>query len=96
MRLENWSIGSIEDYYMPPENIRIRASGCVYNNQKFDDGHYITTSTLEEINLQEKYIITHSGSKYFLGQPDSGWVSWLKETKDKYYKIIMEDFDVKL
>ena len=96
MRLENWSIGSTDDYYTAPENIRLKASGCVFGNEKFKDGYFINTSILEEINLQEKYVITHSGNKYFLGQPDPEWIYWLKETKDKYYNIITENFDAQI
>jgi len=43
MRLENWSIGSTDDYYTAPENIRLKASGCVFGNEKFKDGYFINS-----------------------------------------------------
>ena len=96
MRLENWAILFCGDAYTPPECISQRATGSVHDSEKFEDGEIITTSSIKEINLQEKYIITASGNKYLLGQPKPEWVEFLKENNKKYYQTIMEGFDVEI
>lgn len=45
---------------------------------EFEDGHRVITSPVEEINLEEGYVITRSGTKYeFDGPANSDYEEWL-------------------
>jgi len=60
--------------------------GYVYQDKRkdpltgeFSDGHRITTSPVLEINLEERYVKTKSGSLYVLdGEMNAKYKEWLK------------------
>lgn len=55
---------------------------------EFDDGHRVITSPVQEINWEERYVKTCSGTKYELeGKPHEQHIEWLKIENlwDKYY-----------
>ena len=76
MILENWSCQSIDDISnTKPEDIKMVFCGNVYNHKSIDDGTYVHTSTVKEINLKEGFIITRN-SKYKLGKVDKEYLLW--------------------
>jgi len=67
-RLEQWAFGSAEDSgYLAPEQMTFLLSGTVYDHPCFDDGVHITTSEL--VDYEDDVFVTHSGSRYTLGEP---------------------------
>ena len=81
-RLENWSVVNYDDSpYLAPELRTTTLRGEIYNdeNNRFQDGKSISTSRLLELNLEEGYGITLSGTRYILGKMDDGYENWLKE-----------------
>ena len=68
MRLENWAIVFISDFYTPPEMRRQCLSGEVYGNPKFIDGDHITTSEIVLRPTENDCVSTASGSLYELGE----------------------------
>lgn len=64
-RLEKWMTRTINPFM--PDMYLI---GYVFDDEKnrFDDGTLIHTSTIVELNLEERYALTRSGSRYELGE----------------------------
>lgn len=52
--------------------------GNFLSGNEFEDGHRIVTSPVREINLEEGYVITRSGTKYELDGPaNHEYEEWL-------------------
>ena len=80
-RLENWSIGTAYvNPYQAPETIEKHINGTIYDDEegRFPDGSEISTSTVQELNLNEGYAQTRN-TRYTLGEPDKSYIEWLKE-----------------
>lgn len=70
MRMENWSIVSIDpNLCAAPETLSLSLQGKVFGHPRFNNGHVITTSSIVGKNLKNE-ILTVSGSAYELGQID--------------------------
>jgi len=81
-RLENWSVISYDDSpYLAPELRITTLQGEIYNdeNNRFEDGTFISTSRLLELNLEEGYGLTLSGTRYTLGNMSKEYKNWLKK-----------------
>ena len=88
-RLENWCIVIDEvSPYTAPELLKVRMSGNIHNDEKdrFADGDYVTTSSLQEIDLINKIARTRN-TTYELGRMSLSYQEWLDEHG---YKV--EDF----
>jgi hypothetical protein len=89
-RLENWCIVVDPSFtpYTAPELIKKRLSGNIHNDEKgrFSDGEYITTSSIQEIDLVNKVARTRN-TIYELGRMSASYQEWLDENG---YKV--EDF----
>lgn len=73
MRLKNWSVYSVPlNDFAAPELSKFYLQGNVYDNPKFPDGTFVSTSRIMEIkNIGEyKVGITRSGSEYELHKED--------------------------
>jgi len=73
-KLENWSVTG--DAWAGTVNL----VGNVYdhpNKERHYDGKRIKTSYITKINKKE--ITTHSGTIYYLGEPEVEYVEWMKE-----------------
>ena len=55
----------LESYYVHPNK---QLSGLVYNDHRFKDGEYITTTPVVSISDDGDYVITRSGTQYYLGE----------------------------
>lgn len=79
-RLENWSLRSSSNRYIPPEMVNFILVGEVYNHpvKRHHDGKFIQTSTLQKLELK-KGIAKTQNTKYALGKPNEEWVAWLRE-----------------
>lgn len=64
-RLEKWTVRTLNVF--SPEMLLV---GYVFDDEKcrFCDGSLITTSLIEDLNLDERYAITQSGTRYELGE----------------------------
>jgi hypothetical protein len=89
-RLENWCIVLDNNItpYTPPECIKRRLAGNIHNDEKgrFVDGEYVTTSSLQDIDLNKKIARTKN-TTYELGRMSASYQEWLDENG---YKV--EDF----
>jgi hypothetical protein len=86
-KLENWCI--VLDGVSPytaPELMKLRMSGNIHNDNRFVDGEYVTTSSLQEIDLNKKIARTRN-TTYELGRMSLSYQEWLDEHG---YKV--EDF----
>lgn len=80
MRLENWSLCFRGyDFYIAPERQNISLQGNVYGHPKFEDGKFVVTSRVMDLDISNGKAETYSGSKYALGQASQEWIEWLKE-----------------
>ena len=73
MLLKNWSVTSDVDVrFTPPELMHYHLQGEVYGHPRFDDGIFVVTSRIIEINDKGDYkeVITRSGSVYDLHRED--------------------------
>jgi hypothetical protein len=69
-RLEQWAFVSLpRSGYKAPEQMTFTFTGIVYGHPRFGDGDPVTTSGFVEYDPDEGVFITHSGSRYTLGQP---------------------------
>jgi hypothetical protein len=87
-QLKNWAVVQSPnmDPYMPPEAYGIYLSGEIYGRGgRFTDGKRVTTSRV--VSVDGRLITTQSGSVYELvGDPEPGYLSYLKETGKEYNK----------
>ena len=94
-QLKEWKFVNGFYMYKLPEidgdnNItKTRIFGRVYNDTRksmtgeFDDGHRILSSPIVEINWENMYVMTRSGTKYdLIGEPDEEYGKWLGEKKE--------------
>jgi hypothetical protein len=79
VKIENWTMVSNLDPYKPPEMQVARLQGFAYGHPRFEDGTFITTSRLIDLDIPNGSAKTSSGSDYVLGQPSADWIDWLKE-----------------
>jgi hypothetical protein len=92
--IKNWCLVlySRVDAYTPPEMIRAKIQGNVYNHpkEKFKDGDYIITSELSELDIENRKAKTKTGNWYILVDPDKEWIDWLK--KNSFNESLRELF----
>lgn len=79
LRIEDWFMVVDVDPYKPPEMQIACLQGFAYGHPRFDDGMFITTSRLVDLDIPNAIAKTCSGHSYQLGKPDSKWVEWLKD-----------------
>ncbi len=73
MRIENWAVvAPIVDPFAAPETQPLSLQGQVFGHPRFDDGQYITTSSIDKKNDKDE-VITVSGSVYKLGRVDPSY-----------------------
>ena len=80
-RLENWSVVStFVNEFQAPELLEKQLHGAIYDDElnRFKDGTNITTSTLVELDLNNKIAQTLN-TKYVLGNPSEDYLRWLEE-----------------
>lgn len=54
--------------------------GEIYDDEKkrFEDGRYVRTSPLQELNIKNNYAQTKN-TKYILGEPSKEYLEWLED-----------------
>ena len=62
-RLEKWKVWQMN--YFAPDSCLI---GYVFNDDRFVDGTMITTSRVIALDLNKRYAVTKSGTRYELGE----------------------------
>jgi len=68
-RIENWSTYLYpNNEYLAPELRPMILQGNIYEDSRFDDGSFIHTSRLIEIDIKNKFAKT-SRTEYILGEP---------------------------
>lgn len=75
-KLENWSVASDPDPYMPPEHQIQFLCGEVYNHPKFSDGEKIKTSRIVDVMGD---LVWTNNSLYRLGVAAENYVQWCKD-----------------
>lgn len=75
IRIENWAIVEDIDAYTAPEMVKKRLTGSVYGHPRFEDGKVVTTSSLKEVDMVTRSVLTKSGSKYLLGTPSAEYLA---------------------
>lgn len=88
--VKGWGFANRLGFPMKPEIVdgdeitNLRLVGYVYGKKnglfgEFEDGHRIITSPIKELNLEEGYVVTRSGSKYVLdGSMNVNYTKWLE------------------
>lgn len=74
--IENWSVVSDGDLYLPPESQSKRIAGKVYGHPNFIDGTRVVTSSV--INSEGRFVDTNS-RRYFLGLVDESYQQWVNK-----------------
>ena len=83
MRIENWAvITPVVDPYAAPETISPSLRGQVYGHPRFDDGQWVTTSSIVGKNGKNE-VITVSSSAYELGQADPQYEERFPGARDR-------------
>ena len=77
-RLERWSLFTESDVYTAPECLVYQVQGFVYGNPKFEDGKFVHTSRIVELNIEEGYAQTLN-IRYELGEVNPNYTAWLEE-----------------
>jgi hypothetical protein len=80
-RLENWSI-ILDDGnpYLAPECRKNRLHGNIYEDSRFLDGTPVTTSSLQNIDIENKVAQTRN-TQYTLGQMSLDYQKYLASIK---------------
>jgi len=76
-RLEEWSVFS-KNSYQAPEAQKRYLQGNIYNDDRFEDGTIVQTSSIQELNLKENYAITRN-TEYILGEISKDYVEWMNK-----------------
>ncbi len=66
MRIDDWAVITPIDPYVAPETQTQCLNGRVFGHPRFDDGHFVTTSSICGKNNKGE-VVTSSGSAYELG-----------------------------
>lgn len=78
-KLENWSITTNNDNpFLAPELRSIRIHGEVYQHENFTDGTKVTTSSVQELDLECNQAQTRN-TLYTLGNPSEDYLKWLEQ-----------------
>jgi hypothetical protein len=82
--LQNWSCFSTgsNDPYLAPELATLRICGEAYGHPKSQDGQYVRTSSVVQVDGRE--VITRSGSVYRLGKINPLYRKWLKKYRPNW------------
>lgn len=91
-RIECWSIClDYADIYQAPELYKKYLQGNVYDNERFNEGTFIHTSSIQDIDL-DNGIIKTKNSTYKLGKIDSEYLEYCEQNNvndlDKLRKFI--------
>lgn len=78
-RLEQWSL-VIRDPWLPPEAQRAYVNGKIYNDLRFSEGKSVTTSRVQEIDPEYKWVRTKSRI-YDLGEMHPDFRAYLEQQK---------------
>jgi hypothetical protein len=78
-KLENWSlIMDDSNPYQAPELRKIRLQGEVFDREDFNDGDFIHTSSVQELDLVNNIARTRN-TVYELGKPTEQYLKWLND-----------------
>ena len=80
-RLENWSIVAANELtvYEAPELQRYKLQGDVYGHPGFEDGEFITTSTIMSEDVKKYGTVETRNTSYELGTPSDHYLIWCKK-----------------
>ncbi len=77
-KIEQWyTAWATDNPYAPPEARGKSIIGLVYGSSKFKDGEQIKTGAIKEAT--GRVITTTSDEVYELGEPEPGYVEWMKK-----------------
>jgi hypothetical protein len=83
--IDNWILTSTDtNPYLAPELIKMCLYGIVSNHPKHKDGTYVTTSHIVGYDYLYDAVITVSGSRYKLGEPNPGYEAQFPNAKQRF------------
>ena len=80
VRIENWAMVGLYPY-APPEQQVFCLEGELYGHPRVTDGH--RTTTTEIVGVDGEVILTNSGSRYVLGEPDPPYEAMYPGAKER-------------
>lgn len=80
-QIDNYSVTSKSDPYLPPELAHKQIQGQVKNHPAYKDGTKIITSDIIAVNGR---VVKTANSEYELLTPDPKWLDWMKERDIKF------------
>jgi len=80
-RLEDWFITAALSSDLAQPDAGTTLHGRVYGDNRFPDGYAIRTSPVVEVNAEQGYVITKSGTRYKLGNISPEYKQWLEDNK---------------
>jgi len=89
-KLEHWSIQAVlDDEYQAPETARTILCGYIYNDSRFKEGTFVTTSTLRYFDPESKKAKTNN-TEYELGEIDVNFSDFMESNGFKLtdYKLV--------
>lgn len=88
--IENWSIQQSNDNpFQAPELKKMRLCGDVYSHPNFEDGSYIATSSVQEIDLIKGEVITRN-TIYQLGKIQEEYFKYCEENNVKDLELLKQ------
>lgn len=81
IRLDNWSVLALGDVYTAPELSKAVLHGWVYGHPRFPPGHCVLTT--EIVGVEDGLIITKSGSRYQLDEPNADYECKFPNAKER-------------
>lgn len=94
-RLEKWSLiyGEPSSPYQPPELWSKCIQGNVYGHPRFKDGTFVTTSSIETLDVPNKKATTLN-TDYELGEVDPAFLAWIEKKGYKLENYKLENYRV--
>ena len=85
-RLENWSLimGDPSPYNPPEAATEVRLQGDIYEDSRFEQGDFVTTSPIERTDGE--YAMTRNGTFYKLGEVSADYEKAYPGAKERFLK----------
>ena len=73
------------NYPVHHTDCNISLQGNAYGHPNFEDGKFVVTSKVMDLDISNGRSSTYSGREYILGQTNQEWIVWLRENNFTEY-----------
>lgn len=85
--IENWSMFTDDTPFLAPELRKMYLQGNVYNHENFEDGQFVYTSSIQDIDLENGRVNTRN-TIYQLGKIDEEYLEFCEGNNVKDLELL--------